>query len=255
MATANDKRLALEKLRQRFSTSASLYAPHIESRSHKSLFDAALFANGLHEMVCETAADHAAATAFALAATTAANSTRKPLLITTLAGEGREGGVLYGQGFQALGIDPARVCMVTVDREKELLWAAEEAASCAALSAIVVMLGRREKLYGFTASRRLKLRHEKSGVPMFIIRHNSGDATAATARWHVAARPSRGVITPRSSTPLLGAPAFSVRLERYAGLPPQTWEIEIDATTGMHMAVPLSDRPAGAAKNSYRNAA
>ncbi len=255
MPTLNDKRLALEKLRQRFSTSGALYAAHGQSRPDKSLFDVGLFANGLHEVVCETAADHAAATAFALAATVAANSTRKPMLIATLAGEGREGGELNGQGFDALGIDPARVCTVSVDREKELLWAAEEAASCAALGAVVVILGHREKLYGFTASRRLKLRHEKSGVPMFILRHNSGDATAATARWHVAPKPSRGVITTSSSTPLLGAPTFSVRREACAGLPPQTWEIEIDATTGMHMVAPLSDRPAGATKISHRNAA
>ncbi|MDX2266446.1 MAG: hypothetical protein NW215_15915 [Hyphomicrobiales bacterium] len=255
MLKPKDKRLALEKLRQRFSATGLAYAACDQPRLDKSLFDVRLFANGLHEVACETPRAYAAAMAFALAAAGISNKAGKPLLMATLAGEAQEHGSLYGPGLQALGIDPARLCMVTVDREKELLWAAEEAASCAALGAVVVVLARREKLYGFTVSRRLKLRQEKSGVPLFIVRQASSDATAATARWHIACLPSRGVIAPHSSVPLVGAPRFSVRRDACAGLPPQTWEVELDASMGVRMAAPLSDRPAGAAETRNRSAA
>ncbi|MDX2264783.1 MAG: hypothetical protein NW215_07405 [Hyphomicrobiales bacterium] len=255
MATINDKHLALEKLRRRFSASGLLYTARGQTRPDKSLFDASIFAKGLHEVVCETPTDHTATMAFALAVASITGKTGKPMLIATLTGEAQEHGALYGSGLQALRIDAKRVCMVTVNREKELLWALEEAASCAALGAVVALLTRREKLYGFTASRRLKLRQEKSGVPLFIVRQGSGDATAATARWHVGSLSSRGVITPHSSVPLLGAPHFSVRREACAGLPPQTWEIELDASLGLRMAASFSDRPARAAETGNRSAA
>jgi hypothetical protein len=114
----------------------------------------------------------------------------------TLSGEERERGMIYGAGLDGLGVDPAKICLVVARDEKSLLWAAEEAASCPALAASIITLSRSEKLYGFTESRRLKLRQEKSGVPLFIVRSQPREASAASARWRVAFANSDGLRTP-----------------------------------------------------------
>jgi protein ImuA len=248
------KQIALEVLRQLVTpgcppmANAGLFEP--------GRFDAGLLSHGLHELVSERPVDHAAALAFALAgAAWAAQTVGKPLLFLSFASEAQERGALHGAGLARLGIDPACMMTCAVAHEKDLLWAAEEGASCAALGAIVLTLASREKLYGFTASRRLKLRQEQSGVPVFVVRQQAGDATAATARWRIASASSEGERVIGASMPLLGAPRFHVRLERYAGLPPQDWEIECDASHGLRMAAPISDRPDRTERERRRSAA
>lgn len=216
--------------------------------------DPALFAGGLHEMIGESPADFAAALAFALGAA-AQGRDKRALFFGTLAAESQERGQLYGAGLAGFDLDPAGIILLSAPSEKALLWVAEEAASCPSLDAALIALGAREKLYGFTASRRLKLRQEKSGVPMFLVRARTGEPTAATARWHVACAPSQGLHAPGSPVPLPAAPRFLVRLERYAGQPPQQWEIEIDEAHRFRVAAPLSDRPFAARRARDRRAA
>lgn len=78
--------------------------------------------------------------------------------------------MLYGAGLHRFGLDPGRVLLFAAPSEKALLWAAEQAASCPAWGGAIIVLGQREKLYGFTVSRRLKLRQQRSGVPLFLVR-------------------------------------------------------------------------------------
>jgi protein ImuA len=111
-------------------------------------------------------------------------------------------------GVKQIGVDPHRMLMLEAPNEKELLCAAEDAANCDALGGVIVALGRREKLYGFQASRRLKLRQERHGVPLFIIRAMTGEPTAATVRWCVAYAPSDGINAADAAMPLLGLPPF-----------------------------------------------
>lgn len=116
--------------------------------------------------------------------------------------------------------------------EEALLWAAEEAASCRALAAAVIVLGRHDRRYGFTESRRLKLRQEKSGTPLFIVRERAGEASAATARWRVGFAASQG------------RPHFRVCLERHAGRAPLDLEVELDEAHALRVVAAVSDRPA-----------
>jgi protein ImuA len=217
--------------------------------------DLELFAGGLHEVVSDTGADHAAALAFALIAARQGQRVEGALFFAALASQSQDNGELYGHGLAQLGLAAEQVILLSAPSEKALLWAAEEAASCPALGAAVIALGAREKLYGFTASRRLKLRQEKSGVPLFIVRRMAGEPTAATARWRIASAPSQGVSVPGASAPLLGAPRFRLWLERYAGQPPQEWEIDYDAAHRLRVAAPLSDRPLDARRGRGRRAA
>lgn len=245
MSTTQNKHRALQALRQCLSSFDTPNSAQglLQPVTGEHLAPA-LFAQGLHEIVGETPADFDAALAFALIAAGHRRRRGRALFFATLSGEGQERGFLYGGGLDRLGLDPARICLLVAPSEKALLWAAEEAASCPALAASVIALGSREKFYGFTASRRLKLRQEKSGVPLFIVRSQSGEATAATARWRVAFAPSEGLRAPGASVPLLGRPRFRVCLERYAGLPPLHWEIELDEAHALRVAAPVPDRQA-----------
>jgi hypothetical protein len=151
-----------------------------QSPAHESLAH-------LHEMISAGPGHHAAALSFALAAAAPlAKDAAKPILALGLKSERQERGCLYGSGIPALGLDPRRFVLLDTANEKDLLWAAEEGAACEALGAVVACLGSREKLYGFTASRRLKLRLQASGVPVFVVRHCRGEPTAATVRCRVA---------------------------------------------------------------------
>jgi len=256
MFASTRKSLALKELRQRLNLPAYRDSPQPLLRpGQENPFQPAEFAHGLQEMLSAAAADYPAAFAFTLAAAAhAAKQSQGPLFFGLLASESQERGLVYATGLSRFGIDPASVYRLGAASEKSLLWAAEEAASCKDLGAAVIVLGRREKLYGFTASRRLKLRQEASGVPVFILRQACGDATAATARWRILSAPSQGQMTPASPVPLLGMPRFLVRLERYAGLPPQEWEIELDATHSLRVVTPLSNRPLDARQGDRRAA-
>jgi protein ImuA len=256
MATTRDKHRALQALRQQLAVSASPNGGNSPAQPLSGAhLNPALFAAGLHEVMGETPVDIDAATAFALIAAGHRKMGGRALFFGTLAAEGRERGALYGAGLDRLGLDPARICLLLAPSEKALLWAAEEAASCPALAATVIVLGAREKLYGFAESRRLKLRQEKSGVPLFIVRSQPRQTSAATARWRVAFAPSQGMRISGSPLPLLGLPRFRVCLERYAGLPPHRWEIECDEAHALRVAAPVSNRPAVANVGSDERAA
>ncbi|HEY7644888.1 MAG TPA: hypothetical protein VH858_07610 [Hyphomicrobiales bacterium] len=245
MLTTQDKQSALCELRRHISFLDG--AQNGERRLEPVCGDQlapAFFAHGLHEIVGETPADRAAAAAFALIAAGYGAKSKQALLFAAPDREGRETGWLYGAGLDRLGVDPASLVLVRAPSEKALLWTAEEAASCRALAAAIIVLGRHQKLYGFTASRRLKLRQEKSGTPLFIVRPRTGEASAATMRWRVMFAPTEGLRVPGSLVPLPGRPRFRVFLERYGGAAPLQWEVELDEAHALRVVAAVSDRPA-----------
>jgi protein ImuA len=230
------KQPIIEQLRRRVGGIDASPKPSAARQASGEWVSPAIFAGGLHEMVGTTPADFTAATAFALISAAQDRGNTRPLFFGMLASDRQDRGMLYGPGVQALGIHPDRLMLLQASSEKELLWAAEEAMNCNALGGVIIALGRREKLYGFSASRRLKLRQERSGVPLFMVRVMTGEPTAATARWRVAYAPSEGIATAGSEVPLLGLPRFRVVLEHYAGWPEQEWLLELDETYGLRVA-------------------
>ncbi len=111
-----------------------------------------------------------------------------------------DAGEPVGLGLAALGVDPGRLIFVRLRTGLDVLRAALEAARCAVLGAVIIEL---VKPIDLTASRRLKLAAEKSGVPLLLLRHSgivvsnaSPDAganarpNAAQVRWQVGAAPS-----------------------------------------------------------------
>ena len=93
-------------------------------------------------------------------------------------------------------IDPARVILASSRRVENALWTMEEGLRCGALAAVVGEIDRVE----LSATRRLQLAAEKSGVPALLLRARpSADArggaiSAATTRWRVTSAPSRSTL-------------------------------------------------------------
>lgn len=143
---------------------------------------------------------------------------------------------LYAPGLAAYGLTPDRLVAVRAVRAVDALWAMEEALRCSALSAV---LGELEGL-DLTASRRLQLAAESSGVTGFLLDLGAGmpgrrggrpeGLSAAVTRWRLDAAPSRdeeedAAPRPAGGLPGLGAPRWSVALERCRGGRPGRWTL------------------------------
>lgn len=211
---------------------------------------------GFHELLGGGPGDEATSLGYALRMSWEACAlTGKSLCVGVLASEAQERGRLYGYGVAALGIAAERAVMVTAAREKDLLWTLEEALTSGAFGAVIGMLGKDERLYAFSQSRRLKLRSSETGTPLFLQRHwQGGGATAADGRWRVTALPSRSPGR-HGEFSFLGPSRLQLHLERMGSLRPQSWEIEFDAVRHLHMAPLLEHGPAGTAKRRERPAA
>lgn len=207
----------------------------------------ALLRSGFHECMGESAGDHAAALAFALSgAGFRQEMMGGPLLFCVLRWAQQETGLLHAPGLRVHGLHPDGLLWVNVEGETELYWAAEECLSASGLAAIVLDGGSGERHYDFTISRRLKLRVERSAVPLFLVRNWRGQGpSAAAARWRVSRLPSAPDPLDVPRQPLIGQPRFRLRLERGPAFPNQSWEFEYDASGGFHLATPLADRPSG----------
>ena len=98
-----------------------------------------------------------------------------------------ETGDPYGPGLAAFGLSPNGCIIVEARTSLDALRAALEGARCAALGAVVLEMLAPIDL---TASRRLKLAAEKSGVAIVLVRLGGhGEPNAAQLRWRVQAAP------------------------------------------------------------------
>jgi len=173
----------------------------------------------------------------------------------------RERGRLYGPGLAARGLDPSRLIFVTTRREKEALWAMEEALAAGAAAGAVGEI----PALGMTETRRLQLAAAKGGSMGLILRGPVGDraTSAAITRWRAEAAetahlgmggparwaaqafpdgPSRAACQPIHPTQR-GFP-FSLSLWRARGGRPAQWMVEQDAETfHLALAASLADRP------------
>ena len=75
---------------------------------------------------------------------------------------------IFPPALKLFGIVPDKIIFINLQKEKEMLWAMEEALKCEGLAAVIAEI----KDLSFTASRRLQLAVEQSRVTGFIIRNN-----------------------------------------------------------------------------------
>jgi len=144
----------------------------------------------VHEVLPCTTEDGASAAAFALMlAARISGPVGKILWIATDA-QLRRGGQPYGPGLRGLGLDPDQLILVTAPDDLACLKAASDSLACAGLAAVIIEAGETKRL-DLTASRRLALAAERSGVTALLLRPGeSVIASAAASRWQVASAPS-----------------------------------------------------------------
>ncbi|MGY8996658.1 MAG: hypothetical protein ACKVH7_09470, partial [Alphaproteobacteria bacterium] len=76
-------------------------------------------------------------------------------------------------------------------RPADVLWALEEGLRCTGLSGVIGEIWGDPAVLDFTATKRLALRAEASGVPVWLIRRSCiPNLSAARERWRIAAMPS-----------------------------------------------------------------
>ena len=115
------------------------------------------------------------------------------------------------------------------------LWAMEEGVRCRGLSGVIGELWGDPAALDFTATRRLAVASERSGVPCWLIRL-AGTATLSGARmrWRIASIPSvANPLDPRAP----GAPAWDAELFRARGRQSGRWSIAHEADS-FHLVAP-----------------
>jgi protein ImuA len=178
---------------------------------------------GIHEVFAGEVGDGAAAAGFAVALALRNAGPAGRILWVRHEMAGLETGSLYAPGLGQLGADPDAFILVAIRDVEAALRAADEAMRCAALSAVIIEVWGEKRVLDLTASRRLSLAAEKSGVTGLFIRAAADPSpSAALTRWSVKAA---------ASTPLAagapGSPAFDLELLRHrAGLSGGPWRVE-----------------------------
>ena len=184
---------------------------------------AGLALGALHEIGADESRDSGALSGLGLAfVATATRSRPGHLLWVCDPLVRREAGLPHAPGLWQFGLDPARVILVLARRPEEALWAMEEGARCPALAAVVGEFHGFVRALDLTASRRLSLRAQESGVPVFLLRHGAAaEPGAALTRWRTAPAASGPVAlapggneTGMGRHPFIGLPRWRAALDR-----------------------------------------
>jgi protein ImuA len=156
---------------------------------------------------------------------------------------------VYPPALAAAGLHPDRVIYAEAGRPAGVLLAMEDALRHAGLAGVVGELSGRLSL---TASRRLQLAAEASGVPAFLLRRSRrfddpalAEPCAAVTRWRLTSLPSAPPLPEAPWVRGLGRSRWRLDLIRCRGAEPATWMVEApDAQGRLGVPAPFSDRPA-----------
>lgn len=156
----------------------------------------------------------------------------------------------YPPGLSFYTPPTLRLLTVSSRREEDMLWTLEEGLSTNCNSLVIGVNAGTEKIYDFTASRRLSLRAKRTGNRLLLLRPHSAKAelgrsttTTAVTRWEIAAQTSQPVKYINARTPVPGNPRWQVALTRSKGGKTGNWILEWDYETfSFHLASLLADR-------------
>ena len=203
----------------------------------------------LHELFAASPEDAASAAGFAAMLALRALEPGKALLWLRTDNAERRSGGFHAPGFAELGGNPDAMLLALAPDEVTLLRCAADAARCAGLAVVVAECWGSPPALDLTASRRLTLAAEKSGVTLLLLRVDAEAApSAAETRWQVSAAPSQAL---EANAP--GPVAMDIELlRRRAGPAGMRWRVEWDrdqcsfrepALSGAMVPLPLG-RPA-----------
>lgn len=179
----------------------------------------------LHEIHAAEAEDSSSAAAFtsflAMRSRGAAGAENGPIVWVRDHGDARKQGWIYPPGLAQLGINPDHILYVDVSGSIAVLRAAADAARAPSIGAVIIeLMGKHPKGLDLTATRRLSLFAQKSGVTVFLLRSQSVSSaplpeempSSAYSRWQVASAPSRAL-----AANAVGHPVFDIILLRHRG--------------------------------------
>lgn len=165
----------------------------------------------LHEVYAAEVEDGPAAIGFAAALVLAAEAL--PVLWLRTEHDQATAGGLHAVGLAELGMPPDALLMAIVPSQDAALRAAVDAARCAGLGTLLMESRGHATNLDLTATRRLMLAGEESGVIVLSVRIGAAPTpSAAATRWRVAACPSTALA---AGAP--GRPAFDVECLRRRG--------------------------------------
>jgi protein ImuA len=156
---------------------------------------------------------------------------------------------IYPPALAGVGLTPNRVVYVHARKPGTVLLFMEEGLRHRGLACVV---GEFSGTLSLTASRRLQLAAERSGVTAFLLRRNRcfddpvlREPSAAVTRWRVGAVPSLPPLAHTPETPGLGPALWRLELIRCRGGEAHSWIVEaFDATGRCRLVSELADRPA-----------
>ena len=179
----------------------------------------------LHELFAAEPANTGSAAGFAAMLACLAAPAEAPLVWLRQEEAERRGGRLHAPGLAAIGLDPARLLLVVLPDPVTLLRAAADVVRCAEVGVAVIELWKSPRALDLTASRRLAVAAEASGVTTLLLRVEAEPGpSAAQTRWSIAAAASAAL-----ETDAPGLPALDLALLRQRGRPAgDRWRLEWD---------------------------
>ena len=156
---------------------------------------------------------------------------------------------IYPPALAEVGLTPNRVVYVHARKPRTVLLVMEEGLRHRGLACVV---GEFSGALSLTASRRLQLAAERSGVTAFLLRRSRRfddpvlrEPSAAVTRWRVGTVQSAPPVLHAPETPGLGPALWRLELIRCRGGEAHSWIVEaFDATGRCRLVADLADRPA-----------
>lgn len=146
----------------------------------------------------------------------------------------REAGRVHPAGLPGLPL-----IHVEARDSRDALWAMEEGLRCFGLSAVIGELWGDPAVLDFTATRRLAVAAERTGLPCWLVRiGGSANLSGARMRWRVGSQPSLAhPFDPKAP----GSPAWEAELFRARGAAPGRWNVAYE-TGGFYRLAGPGDR-------------
>jgi protein ImuA len=140
------------------------------------------------------------------------------------------------------GLGAPNLIHVETRDARDALWAMEEGLRCAGLSTVIGELWGDPRALDFTATRRLAVAAERSGVPCWLVRLNGvANLSGARMRWRIASAPS---LAHPFDARAPGIAAWNAELFRARGFPPGRWSVAHDEG-GFHLVAEPGGRALG----------
>lgn len=185
--------------------------------------DGGLARGRMHELYAADADDGPSAAGFAAMLALRTVGRRAPLFWLRTDEAERRGGMIHAPGLIELGGDPDSLVLGQAPDSRALLRVAADAARCPGLGTLIVEAHGNCPALDLTASRRLALAVEQSGVTLLMLRLEAEPVpSAADTRWAVNAASSQAL---EANAP--GAPTFEIELlRRRSGPAGMRWRLE-----------------------------